>query len=332
MILCLSLSACYVAGGNRPYWAVEPVYAVRNSPIPVPRPSLKPPAPNRYAAATVPNRADSRVVAPRARTPSPARTGTTRTGITAGQIEVRRGDTVYGLARAHGVPLSDFVAVNDLRPPYALAVGQKLVLPGRRSHVVQRGDTVYSIAQKHDLDVRQLAGINQLAPPYLLRVGQVLVVPSGRAEELTVASRPSRSLATPPPRTGSGFDWPVTGTVISRFGPKEGGLRNDGINIRAPKGAPVRASESGIVAYAGSGLRGFGNLILIRHADDWVTAYGHNDELLVERGAAVKRGQMIARVGSTGGVTEAQLHFEVRKGTKASDPLRYLPQISADAR
>lgn len=114
--------------------------------------------------------------------------------------------------------------------------------------------------------------------------------------------------------------WPVNGKIISNFGPTANGLHNDGINIAAPRGTPVHAAENGVVVYAGNQLRGFGNLLLIRHADGWVTAYAHNDTLLVKKGEQVKRGQVIARVGSTGNVSSPQLHFELRKGTEAVDP------------
>lgn len=118
-----------------------------------------------------------------------------------------------------------------------------------------------------------------------------------------------------------GFVWPVRGELISRFGDKGPGLRNEGINIAAARGTPVVAADSGVVVYSGNELKGFGNLILIRHANGWVTAYAHNDTLLVARGDQVERGQEIARVGSTGNVSSPQLHFEVRKGSERIDPL-----------
>ncbi len=125
--------------------------------------------------------------------------------------------------------------------------------------------------------------------------------------------------------TGNGqFGWPVQGNVISKFGATADGLRNDGINIAAPAGAPVQAAADGVVAYAGNELRGFGNMVLIRHPNGWVTAYAHNQSLTVKKGDQVKRGQTIARVGSTGNVQSPQLHFEIRKGTSAVDPMKYL--------
>jgi murein DD-endopeptidase MepM/ murein hydrolase activator NlpD len=126
------------------------------------------------------------------------------------------------------------------------------------------------------------------------------------------------------PASAAGFSWPVQGKVIAKFGATADGLRNDGINISAPAGAPVMAAADGTVAYAGNQLRGFGNLILVRHANGLITAYAHNQSFLVQKGDKVKRGDVIARVGSTGNVDKPQLHFEIRKGEEAVDPMKYL--------
>ncbi|CAO3422779.1 peptidoglycan DD-metalloendopeptidase family protein [Azospirillum endophyticum] len=131
---------------------------------------------------------------------------------------------------------------------------------------------------------------------------------------------PKAEVGAPPPRGSARFLWPVKGKLISGFGPKPDGLHNDGLNIAAPKGAAVVAADNGVVAYAGNELRGFGNLLLLKHSDGWITAYAHLDKIEVERGATVKRGQVIARVGQTGGVSSPQLHFELRKGSQAVDP------------
>ena len=116
---------------------------------------------------------------------------------------------------------------------------------------------------------------------------------------------------------------------MTSFGPGKGGLHNDGINIAAPRGTPVRAAENGVVAYVGNELRGFGNLILVKHAGGWVTAYAHNEKLLVRRGDKVARGQAIAQVGSTGNVARPQLHFEIRKGARAVNPTKLLDRQNA---
>jgi murein DD-endopeptidase MepM/ murein hydrolase activator NlpD len=119
--------------------------------------------------------------------------------------------------------------------------------------------------------------------------------------------------------------------VVSDFGSKPGGLQNDGINIAAPRGTAIRAAEAGVVVYAGNELRGFGNLLLVKHRDGWVTAYAHAEELLVRRGEQVKRGQVIAKVGATGNVSSPQLHFEVRKGSRPLNPRDYLGPQTASA-
>ncbi|HEV2673219.1 MAG TPA: LysM peptidoglycan-binding domain-containing M23 family metallopeptidase [Aliidongia sp.] len=156
-------------------------------------------------------------------------------------------------------------------------------------------------------------------------------VPAPASHALPAAPTPAVSALVEAHRapTGPLFGWPVSGQIVSTFGPAAGGTHNDGINISAPEGTTVAAAESGTVAYAGNELRGFGNLLLLKHDGGWVTAYAHNQVLLVKKGDKVRRGQAIARVGSTGGVGAPQLHFELRSGTKAVDPLDHLPQLTA---
>jgi murein DD-endopeptidase MepM/ murein hydrolase activator NlpD len=143
--------------------------------------------------------------------------------------------------------------------------------------------------------------------------------------EAAVEAAEAAKSAGPAAGTGKGpFVWPVQGKVIGAFGSSKDGMKNDGINIAAPNGAPVVAAADGTVAYAGNELRGFGNMILIRHDGGYVTAYAHNASLLVKKGDKVKRGQTIARVGQTGAVFGPQLHFEIRKGTQPVDPMSFL--------
>ena len=116
----------------------------------------------------------------------------------------------------------------------------------------------------------------------------------------------------------------MRGRVITGFGPKTSGGQNDGINVAVPEGTPIKAAEEGVVAYAGSELKGYGNLVLVRHSNGFVTAYAHASELAVKKGETVKRGQVIGKAGATGNVTSPQLHFEVRKGATPVDPTQYL--------
>ena len=161
------------------------------------------------------------------------------------------------------------------------------------------------------------------------------------AKPVALAAKPAelpakaKAEAADPPakaKAGRGFLKPVEGTVLSGYGAKSSGTHNDGINIAARRGTPVRAAQDGTVAYAGNELPGFGNLVLVKHPDGWVTAYGHTDEILVSKGQAVKRGQTIAKVGSTGNVTQPQLHFEIRNGSRAVDPTPFLADAEGPAR
>jgi murein DD-endopeptidase MepM/ murein hydrolase activator NlpD len=120
------------------------------------------------------------------------------------------------------------------------------------------------------------------------------------------------------------FRWPVRGRVIAGFGPKTNGQQNDGINLAVPEGTVVKAAEDGVVAYAGNELKGYGNLVLVRHANGYVTAYAHASEIMVKRGEQIKRGQTIAKSGQTGNVGSPQLHFEIRKGATPVDPMQFL--------
>ncbi len=122
------------------------------------------------------------------------------------------------------------------------------------------------------------------------------------------------------------FRWPVAGRILSSFGGMTGGERNDGINIAAPRGEPIRAAASGIVTYCGNELKGYGNLVLIRHGDGYVTAYAHADSIAVGRGDYVQAGQVIGTAGSTGDVEVSQLHFEIRRGVRPVDPRSLLPR------
>jgi murein DD-endopeptidase MepM/ murein hydrolase activator NlpD len=151
--------------------------------------------------------------------------------------------------------------------------------------------------------------------------------PSGQNTQVASVDR----LPAPEPMSGNSFRWPVQGRIISAFGTKPDGGHNDGINVAVPAGTSVKAAENGVVAYAGNELKGYGNLVLIRHSNNWVSAYAHNDEILVERGDQVRRGQVIAKAGNSGQVSQPQLHFELRKGSRPVDPTKFMTQTQASA-
>ncbi|WP_186367544.1 amidase activator ActS [Yersinia aldovae] len=196
-----------------------------------------------------------------------------------------------------------------------------------KTYTVQRGDTLYFIAWISDSEVSDLARINKLRPPYTLEVGQKIQLGSSTSSgRLTSTKRKSSSStvaqAAPPPGANRCWYWPTNGQVISRYSSADGG--NKGIDIAGKRGQPVYASAKGRVVYVGNQLRGYGNLIMIKHGNDFITAYAHNDTLLVKNAQDVKAGQKIATMGSTGSDT-IMLHFQIRYRATALDPLRYLP-------
>ena len=342
----LALSGCFGLGGPPNPADIKPVYRVMNSPRPVPSPRWNPR--RSYAQTSTAARRQTASSQPRADRPRPtrpaqasasARTQTASTPVTGQTITVQRGDTLYSLARKNSVPLQSLIASNNIKPPYALAVGQKLNVPVSLTHTVRRGETGYGISRRYGVNLASLMKLNEVRRPYTLSVGQVLKLPGGArpaATQTASNSTPVRGrtvpVPQPPARSASGFGWPLDGRLASRFGPKEGGLHNDGINILAGRGTPVRSADAGVVVYASNALEGYGNLLLLKHSGGWLTAYAHNERLLVNKGDSVSKGQVIARVGDTGGVTEPQLHFEIRKGRRALDPLNYLAQRTAEAR
>jgi murein DD-endopeptidase MepM/ murein hydrolase activator NlpD len=180
-----------------------------------------------------------------------------------------------------------------------------------------------------------VAAVAPVAPPVPPAAALTPATPiaEARAQQQQVAVAPQTGavgaeapLAPQPAAEASGFRWPVRGRVISGFGKKPNGERNDGINLAVPEGTAVKAAEDGTVIYAGSELKSYGNLVLIRHTGGWVSAYAHNSELKVKRGDEVRRGQVIAASGMSGGVTTPQVHFELRKDAAPVDPLKHLSE------
>ena len=331
----------------------------------------------------------------------PARTPSYRTASN-GSITVRSGQTMYSLARANGLSVSQLASANNISYPYTLRVGQRLSVPGvstpsspapsftpsthkpayraayapapkvrsyntTNAHTVRPGETLFSLGRTYGMNPYSIAKYNGLSAPYGLNVGQNIKIPGKSSAKVAQrapkaapsTSRYSKNLTTKPvrivqdkttdriqpapvqkitrsepvpmttPVANSTFRWPVKGRVISSYGRKSNGLRNEGINISVPEGTSVRAADSGVVAYAGNELKGYGNLVLVRHKNGWVTAYAHNKDLFVKRGDIVKRGAIIAKAGQTGSVKSPQLHFEVRKGSTAVNPMKYLTSQTA---
>jgi len=205
-------------------------------------------------------------------------------------------------------------------------------------HVVQRGDTLFSISWQQGLDYQTVAGWNGISPPYTIYPGQkIRLYPLGRVSRPAPAPVPSQSHAVPSPAptptkpaimaraddASVHWQWPASGPILRRFDGEASGKK--GISIGGTHGNQVRAAAAGRVVYAGSGLVGYGRLIILKHNDTYLSAYGHNRDLFVQEGAEVRAGQVIADMGSSG-TNRIQLHFEIRRNGKPVDPLRYLPR------
>ena len=255
-----------------------------------------------------------------------------------GMVTVRDGDTIYALAARYGVPPTSIISDNQIGPPYTVFGGQRLRITPQRTHVVGPEDTIYSISQRYAVSQYQLADANGLDVPFELTVGQRLILPASLdfsvldaapdAVSTTVAAatkivqRPAnapRKRFVAPAASGA-FRWPVEGEIIAEFGPAARGVHNDGVNIAANEGAPVRASARGTVAFVGREIKSFGTLVLVKHEGGIITAYAHLGDVMVREGDIIDAGQQIATVGLTGKVDSPQLHFEIRKSREPVDP------------
>ena len=287
-----------------------------------------------------------------------------------GTYTVRAGDSIYSIARKHGVRPEDIAAVNGITDVTKVKFGQALKMPGNRSAVRPLASASPGLKPLASLNRRvaslQGAALSPVAPasdmmtdasgmdadgiPDTTAMDDPAASPAtsaaparlppmkamaGAKSPIKVAALPAATdpaaakptttdMATDGPSDGR-FRWPVRGRIIGKFGPgAKGGAQNEGIDLAVPMGTEVHAAENGVVAYSGDELKGYGKLVLIRHADNWVSAYAHNDELLVKRGDTIRRGQIIAKAGKTGGVDQPLLHFELRKGSQPVDPMPHM--------
>lgn len=243
--------------------------------------------------------------------------------IVSGQVHVvGTGETLYSIARRYGKSVAEIQSANSMRSHHLVQPGDRIVIPGGRTAKLEPAKP-------------EPAAPATSAKPQMAKA-EPAPAPQPQQQPTKVASvEPTSSInmvkpsATPSDDDAgaagpAGFRWPVRGRIVTGFGPKPTGQQNDGINISVPEGTAVKASEDGVVAYAGNELKGYGNLVLIRHSNGFVTAYAHASELLVKRGDKVKRGQVIAKSGQSGNVSSPQLHFEIRKGSTPVDPMQHL--------
>jgi murein DD-endopeptidase MepM/ murein hydrolase activator NlpD len=295
-------------------------------------------------------------------------------------VIVHHGQTLADIAHANHMPEHALIAANNLKPPYVLHSGARLVIPDRDTPPVQQAiaapPTLPPAAPLYPAPppaaLAQMAAMpphpttpaqTVTAPPYPAAPAQAAaattptqppptakglpdIVPldppaAAFAPPPTPARNPTAAL--PPPgepvptaaaeAPGGRFPWPVHGRILANYGSANGGTRNEGINIAAPLGTPVRSIDGGTVAYVGNEVKGYGNLVLVKHANGWISAYAHLDDVMVKKGDTVSPGDVIGKVGDTGGVGEPQLHFELRRGKKPVDPKEFLgPAGSAAAK
>lgn len=359
LLLPITLAGCIPAPTGRPGEISRPAprpSAAQPVPVPAPtQPTLEPSPRHDVPIATVPTPPPAwatKQVAPDA------------TAIARSRYVVKPGDTLSRIANATGASADAIARENRLEPPFVVKVGQRLTIPAGRYHLVKRGESGIAIARAYGVDWSQVATMNHLQEPFILREGQRLLLPSAQeAASMTLEQRaeafqldiddivtggepalaenatpapptptpaqpvpPTVAVATPSADFDGKFAWPLDGKIVRTFGNLGNGRRNDGINIEARKGTPIMAAADGVIAYVGTDVAIYGGLVLIKHGNSWLTAYGHAERIAVTRGQAVKKGQVIAYVAEAGLASEDQLHFEIRKGRTPVDPRQYLSQ------
>ncbi len=271
--------------------------------------------------------------------------------------KVQKGDTPHSIADKLGVSEQALIQSNKLNPNN-LRIGQTLVVPSKSAKpaVASNDDTpLAEPAVDTAPEVRKVKTMTIPAPGTSLAEEEDNTYSAdakpaksagktqdGAANDIAASpevtgpgsqrvASSNDQLPTPEPMSGNSFRWPVKGRVIAEFGARPDGGHNDGVDLAVPQGTSVKAAENGVVAYAGNELKGYGNLVLIRHANNWVSAYANNEEILVKRGDKVTRGQTIAKAGATGSVSQPQVHFELRKGSRPVDPTKYMSDQAANA-
>jgi len=251
--------------------------------------------------------------------PARARPAASQAAAQSGIHVVGPGESLTSIGRLYGKSRQELAQANDLEPSSVVRAGQRLTIPG-----VRQADIKLASHSAQEPAAQPALAAPQTKPAAAAPANQPvatarLATPAAENPEPKTASATAELTGSVP-----SFRWPVRGRVIAGYGAKVNGSANDGINLSVPEGTSVKAAEDGVVAYAGNELKGYGNLVLVRHANGFVTAYAHASEVKVKRGDQVKRGQVVALAGQTGNVNSPQLHFEIRKGSTPIDPTQYL--------
>jgi murein DD-endopeptidase MepM/ murein hydrolase activator NlpD len=248
--------------------------------------------------------------------PAPSVAAPATTGAVGDHVHVvAPGETLMKLSRQYRKSLTELARANNIAPGTMVKVGDRIVIPGVRGQHAAGPKPPQAMAQAQP----------KPAPAPATKVAAVPAATNApTAAVITPAGHNPESPKTNVTGTMPTFRWPVNGRIIAAFGPKPSGEQNDGINVSVPEGTPIKAAEDGVVAYAGNELKTYGNLVLVRHANGYVTAYAHASEILVKRDEQIKRGQIIAKAGQTGSVSAPQVHFEIRRNSTPVDPAPFL--------
>jgi murein DD-endopeptidase MepM/ murein hydrolase activator NlpD len=274
--------------------------------------------------------------------PAPRAAAAARPAQASGTHVVAPSETLSSIAKLYGKSRAELAKANAIKPDASVRTGQRLSIPGVGQGQIKTAAAQHAAkpeakpAAKPETAAKpppstQAAAKPAAPTPAPAKPGKTAAVeptatarlasPASASDAIAEAGKEAQASATGAVPT---FRWPVRGRVIAGFGARTNGQQNDGINLAVPEGTSVKAADDGVVAYAGNELKGYGNLVLVRHTNGYVTAYAHASELKVKRGEPVKRGQIIALAGATGTVNSPQLHFEIRKGSTPVDPGQYL--------
>ena len=260
---------------------------------------------------------------------------------------VNKGDNLYLISKKYNVTISKLINFNNIDSPYKIFPNQKIFIPKKRTHIVKSGDTLYSISRRYRTDVFTVSRFNNLKNVNQIYTNQKLIIPDQFESKNKVVvklkkkepNKVKKKIITKKNNSkkinnykkennkktfNEKFIWPVEGKILSKYGSNDPGFFNDGINIESVSGKDVKASGPGEIVYSGNEIPGYGNLVLIKHSKNWITAYAHLKKIYKKKGSLVKKGEFIGAVGNSGNVKIPQLHFEIRKGKEAVDPLKYL--------
>ncbi len=251
------------------------------------------------------------------------------------RYKVKKGDNLFSISRQFNISIQELIKVNKIQEPYKIFPNQSIFIPQNKKHIVVKGETLYSISRYYETTVFTLAKYNNIKNVNNIKVGKELIIPK-RSEKIKKIKNKkwdskfkkkkieNRKIVILSDKKNSTFIWPVRGKLLSKYGKSKEGFYNDGINIDSKKGTKVISSQAGKVIYCGNEIPGYGNLILIKHSKNWITAYAHLNEVFTEKGKKVSKGEIIGSVGNTGNVRSPQLHFEIRKGKESVNPLKLL--------